>query len=98
MKINQEDAQTIFRLRSRMTEVKCNYKGKYDTFECDLCSEEEETQEHLLTCKQIMKNKQDVKKTPEYKKIFERDVRIQLEIANIFNENMKIRQEIIDNC
>ena len=45
-----------------------------------------------------MKNKQDVKETPEYKKIFERDVRIQLEIANICNENMKIRQEIIDDC
>ena len=38
LKINQEDAQAIFKLRSRMTEVKENFKGKYFIHECDLCN------------------------------------------------------------
>ena len=96
LKINQEDAQAIFKLRSRMTEVKENFKGKYFTHECELCNEEEETQEHIFTCKEILKNKKDDAKLPEYKKILEGNAKSQLEIANIFKENMKIRNEIID--
>ena len=48
IKKKQEDAQTMFKIRSRILEVKANYNGKYETYECDLCNEEEETQEHLL--------------------------------------------------
>ena len=64
--------------------------------ECELCNEEEETQEHMFTCKEILKNKKDDAKLPEYKKILEGNAKSQLEIANIFKENMKIRNEIID--
>ena len=32
-KIKQEEAQTIFKLRSRVTDVKINLRGKYETLE-----------------------------------------------------------------
>ena len=53
LKIRSEEARTIFKLRSRMADVKTNYKGKYKSFECDLCKEGEESQEHLMKCKEI---------------------------------------------
>ena len=61
-----------------MVEVKANYKGKYETYECDLCKEEEETQEHLLKCRKLNKNMQDAIKLQEYKKILEGNVKNQL--------------------
>ena len=39
LKMNQEEVQTIFKLRSRMTNVKTNFRGKYDNFECELCNQ-----------------------------------------------------------
>ena len=34
LKITKENAVTIFKLRSRVTDVKINYRGKYETLEC----------------------------------------------------------------
>ena len=53
LKITKEDAITIFKLRSRVTDVKINYRGKYENLECDLCNEEEELQEHILNVKKL---------------------------------------------
>ena len=47
--------QSIFKLRSRPTELKVNQKSKYDTYECDACEVEDESQEHILQCKEISK-------------------------------------------
>ena len=47
------------RFRLNMTKIKANYKGKYDDLTCDGCKEEQETTEHIVSCK-------------EYKRMFER--------------------------
>ena len=51
--MSQEDCQLIFRLRSRVTKVKTNTRGMYETYECDACETEEETQEHVSQCKKL---------------------------------------------
>ena len=61
------DAQLIFRLRCRMTNVKMNLKGAYDNLECTACGLEEETQIHLVNCQKL--NEKRVKKSFDYKKI-----------------------------
>ena len=35
--IKREEAQLIFKLRCRVTGIKVNLKGKYDTLECSAC-------------------------------------------------------------
>ena len=50
-----EDSQEIFKIRSKVTDVKINFKGKYDSFECFFC-DEEESQKHVMECKYINKN------------------------------------------
>ena len=93
IKTKKEDAITIFKLRSRMTDVKANFRGRYENVECQLCDEkEEETQQHIFLCK-----KNCNENIPEYEKIFEKDVQYQIEIAKIFDRNMKIRDKLMEN-
>ena len=37
--------------------MKSNLQGKYDNQECRICGEESETQQHILLCKVINKDK-----------------------------------------
>jgi hypothetical protein len=97
LKIKKEEAQTIFKMRSRVTEVKTNYKGKYDTFECDLCNVEEESQEHILNCKEILKTRKDDEKPPDYKNLFKGNTSLQLDVARYFDENLKRRKKLLNN-
>ena len=92
--LKQEDAQMIFNLRSRMTEVKINYRGRYENFECEACKINEESQMHITECKEIIKLRKEYKKPPEYSKFFNGSVKTQLEIAKDFTENMKIKENL----
>ena len=51
----QEEINTIFRLRCRETKVKMNLKSWYDTYECTVCLDEDESQEHVYKCTEILK-------------------------------------------
>ena len=91
IKIQKEDAITIFKLRTRMTNVKANFRGNYENLECKLCDDhEDETQQHILKCK-----KNWSENAPEYEEIFGKNVKYQIEIAKLFNKNIKIRDEIM---
>ena len=92
--IKQEEAQMIFNLRSRMTEVKINYRGSYETFECEACQENEESQMHITECKELIKLRKEYLKPQEYSKLFDGSVKNQLNIAKIVTENMKIKNSL----
>ena len=53
--ISQNEAEEIFKLRSRMMDVKLNFRGMHETLECDICNEEDGSQKHLLECSEILK-------------------------------------------
>ena len=95
LKMTQEECQLIFKLRCRVTEVKTNMKGSYENFQCDLCNNEEETQEHVLNCMKIvsMRNEKDV--INKLEKIYNGKVREQINVARVFKENMDIRKKIL---
>ena len=52
--MTKKETQTIVQLRSRITYVKTNYREKYEGYDCDVCEEEEESQEHILSCPGII--------------------------------------------
>ena len=64
--LKQEDAQMIYNLRSRMTEVKINYRGSYETFECEVCQENEESHMRKRIITEIVKLRKEYRKPPEY--------------------------------
>ena len=46
-KITKDEAKEIFKLGSKVTDVKGNFKGKYENIECQLCEEESRTHNDL---------------------------------------------------
>ena len=81
-------AQNIFMARTRMIEVKHNYKAKYMNLNCRFCAEEPETQAHILEeCMQINRQEYPVVSTAE---IFEETNETQMKTTA--DKISKIRQ------
>ena len=91
-KMNKEDGQLIFKLRCKVTNLKMNFKGMYDDFECSACGIEEETQEHVMNSKKLNENK--LRKMLNMKKISNGTVYEKLEVAKKFKENFDILENI----
>ena len=86
--------QDLFKIRSRMLELKTNYKGNYTEYNCDECKIigliNEDSQSHLLNCPVINAGKNEIQS--EYSDIFVMDVNLQIDVSKEIIENMKIRQ------
>ena len=93
-KMKVEEMQLIFKIRCRVTEVKTNMKGSYESYECDLCRHDEETQEHILNCTKIVNMNRTGPKCLD--PIFNGRVRDKIKIARQFNENIKIRNKLLN--
>ena len=52
-KIKVEEAQEIFKMRSRVSNVKINFRGNHENFECKVCKMEDESQQHIIQCNEI---------------------------------------------
>ena len=65
-KIYPEKAKNIFKYRTRMSEVKANFKEFYKIYLCPLGCDIEDSQEHLLYCKEIHEHDVDVNQFYEY--------------------------------
>ena len=78
-----------------MTKIQMNHKNNYETYECDACEIENETQEHVMKCEEIKKiQKYDENEVPEYEKIMTGNLRDQMKIAKSFSEKLKILDNI----
>ena len=60
MQISKEERHLIFSLRSGVTDVKINFKGMHESFECEMCDGNEETQKHILKCTRLMKMNKNI--------------------------------------
>ncbi len=47
-KLTRQETSVIFKTRTRMLDIKNNYRGKYTNITCRKCKKEVETQEHIL--------------------------------------------------
>ena len=88
--ITPQDVIGIFKLRTRMTEVKSNYKNNNESLECEICFENNETQEHILSCPWLGKAC-DI----EYNELWNGIVSVKKEIATEFKNKMIKKQSII---
>ena len=62
-KLTRKDCNTIFRTRTRMIDVKNNFRSKYPNLSCRACKNEPETQEHVLNECPTIHPKNDTKVT-----------------------------------
>ena len=76
--------QDLFKIRTRMLEIKTNMRGNHNEFNCDkfriLGNKNEETQEHILNCPVINAGK-EMKMDMNYSDIFSRNVLNQIDIT-----------------
>ena len=53
IELSPNNAKTILLARLRMINIKTNFKNKYDNLKCTFCAEDDETLDHLITCKKL---------------------------------------------
>ena len=92
--IYPDKAKNIFKFRTRMAEVKANFKQYYKTYLCPLGCNMEDTQEHLLYCKEIYGH--DVNENQFYKHIFSNNLSKLVKIEEKLNNALKIRNLITE--
>ena len=82
--LNLVQARTKFKLRSRMLEVKNNYKGEYrkTNLLCEGCKTSIETQDHVLFCPFYSDLRQDI------------DLSCDKDLVNYYREVMNIRDKL----
>ena len=87
----------LARLRSRNILVKENFSGMYSDTLCSLGCEENETQQHILTCKPILEksNASEVAKSVAYGDIFGNETRQKLSVL-VFKELLRTRDELLN--
>ena len=87
--ISVEERQLIFKLRAKVTDVKMNFRGMYEEFQCDICHEENEPQRHIIEeCRILNKNEEE---KLEYTKIENGNINQMVEIARHFRRNIEFR-------
>ena len=90
-----ENIHLIFQMRCNVTKLKMNLKGLYDTYECEVCLNKDESQEHIYKCEEIWKiRKESFIDNPNYENIMNGSAHQKLEVAKIFKENLKIHTTI----
>ena len=81
--ISIEDRRKLFAIRNNMIDIPSNMKSRNENVKC-LCGEKE-SQKHILECKLL----NDVDPSVEYEKVFNGNLREQIEVMRIIDENMK---------
>ena len=88
-----QEKKEVFKIRTRMTEVKSNFKNKYENLNCDKCEQKnqyiEETQEHMYNCIEHKENKEIFEGI--FKDTYE--TKTMKEITKRFLSNMKQKKE-----
>ena len=96
--MNIQEAKMLFRIRSRMVDVKMNFKNKYSDTLCPVCKTVgiNDSQEHVLECAQLLKNQNILANSDVlYVHIFESDIKKQTTALRMFNVLWDERKEIL---
>ena len=94
LEMTKDITQLIFKLRCRETKVKMNLQGLYDSYQCEICMKEDESQEHIYNCREILKRKEN-ENVEDFEKILHGSVKEQVEVAKAFRDNMEIKEKIL---
>ena len=91
--MSTEQAQFTFMIRSRMLDIKCNYKGQYTDMLCPVCGKHEDSQEHLMVCEELNDMNTVVAQIPEYSSLFGPSLDKLVQISSIIRENYSKRKD-----
>ena len=93
-----KDAKFIFHARTRMLDVKTNFKNKpHLDLLCPLCRDVNsfDNQQHLLKCTSLMDSTIILLDGPVYEDLFSDDVMQQIAVANVLVTKFTKRKELL---
>ena len=93
-RISAEQAKLIFKFRTRMVNVRNNFRNNYACPSCPLCGVHQDTQEHLFHCIMIQKHFQP---TTEYTDIFSNDCDRLCDVAVNLEKIVDIRNRLLED-
>ena len=91
------EKQLLFALRTRMTDVKVNFRSMYQNLNCDLCTDNEiQSDNHLLQCSTIIEECSQLSSdiSSEYEDIFSNDVQNQMKITKLYSAVFKTKTKL----
>ena len=65
-----DEPKFMFLARTRMLDIKANFKQKYENQDCIACKDEQETQEHFLKCNVLNDQNSVIQDIPVYEDLF----------------------------
>ena len=86
----------MFQLRTRMIDVRVNFKNRHSDTICPVCGLSEDEQKHVLECEVLLSNISDITTEKiDYEDIFHCDISKQTNILRIFHNLWKKRNQIL---
>ena len=89
-----QERKFLFSLRSRMVDVKTNYREKYKDTICPCCKAEEDNQEHLLSCSKLDVSGTLVDSTVNYDDLFQSNIQRQVNTMRVIRSRYKQRKKM----
>ena len=90
--ISNQEAKFIFLLRTRMLDLKGNFKSGHTSILCIACNAADETQEHLLSCSELREENVVVETLPQYEHLFGENLKEKITVAGMLSSNFKKRK------
>ena len=89
--LNNEQKQILVNLRTRMFEVRENFKNKYDDHLCQLCRSAKDDQLHIFMCQDLINECEDLANNTdvEYEDVFGPKTK-QVEEVKLLNERQNV--------
>ena len=93
-----KEITTLFKLRTRMVQVKMNFKNFYDNTLCDLCYDEEDSQEHMLNCEKLIEHCDELYNDyiVNYEDIYSSDPHVLLRVTKLFMKVIESKENLIE--
>ena len=94
---SNDEKYLLIKLRTRMCEMKSNYKNKYNNIQCELCKVSIDEQSHLFYCEKILQNCKNMAEnvTIEYEDIFSLNIHKQVQATRLIKEAWEVREQLI---
>ena len=90
--ITIEERKHLFKCRVDDLNVKGNQRWKHQDISCLSCKkQEDETQCHLLFCKDLIGKNSLVTYIPDYKELYYGDINEQIYVSRLLKENLRLR-------
>ena len=93
--ISSHEAKFIFLLRTRMLDVKMNYRNKHPNLSCPICESANDEQAHLLACVKLVDEMELVEDGFSYENIFESNLDEILRVSRRIQTNFKKRKDLM---